>query len=160
AMRLGDEERAWTLGVETLQVSEESGELPEIIASLEMMAGVLFARGDMAAARPLLERRLALCRPLRHVTGLMHALGAMGHVERSEGHYAGARAYYQESLRVRRELGYVLQQAQALEDLASLAIRQGEAERAVRLLGAAEAAGETLGVRPPLAQAQEYEQIV
>src|SRR5262249_53244124 len=77
-----------------------------------------------------------------------------------EGNYARARAYYQESLRVRRELGYLLQQAQALEDLASVAIRQGEAEQAVRLLGAAEAVGKTLGIHPPLAEAREYEQIV
>src|SRR5262249_934711 len=71
ALRLGDEERAWTLGVEALQVSEESEELPEIVASLELLAGVPLARGDMAAARPLLERRLALCRQLANATALM-----------------------------------------------------------------------------------------
>src|SRR5207247_3078348 len=88
---------------------------------------------------------------------LVHALGAMGHLERDEGDYPRARALYKESLRLRRELGSRFALAQSLEDLAALAGREQQAERAVRLLGAGEAFCETLGVRPPVAIPAEYE---
>src|SRR5262249_21164847 len=88
------------------------------------------------------------------------ALGAQGHLDRDEGNYARARAFYQESLVMRQKLGYLFAVAQSLEDLAGLAGRQGQARRAIRLLGAEEAFCETLGARPPVAVAAEYERTV
>src|SRR5262249_29999601 len=70
------------------------------------------------------------------------------------------RALYRESLLLRRELGALLALAQSLEDLAVLAGREGQAERAIRLLGAAEAFCETLDTRPPVAGVTEYERTV
>jgi hypothetical protein len=91
---------------------------------------------------------------------MVHALGGMGHLEREEGSYARAQALYRESLLLRRELGALFALAQSLEDLAVLAGWQGEAERAMRLLGAAEAFCETLDIRPPVADPAEYERTV
>src|SRR5213076_3289175 len=91
---------------------------------------------------------------------LIHALGGMGHLMRDEGDYARARSLYKESLVLRRELGDRLALAQSLEDLAALAGREQQAERAIRLLGAGEAFGETIGARPPVAIAAEYERTV
>jgi len=124
------------------------------------MAGVALRRGDLRAARPLLEERLAICRKLGDPGLLVHALGGIGHLERDAGDYARARALYRESLVVRRELGALHALAQSLEDLAVLAGRQGQIERAIRLLGAAEAFCETLGARPPVAVPAEYERTV
>src|SRR5205823_2228542 len=117
-------------------------------------------RGDRRAARPLLEERLAICRGLGESELLIHALGAMGHLERDEGDYARARVLYQESLVLRRKLGHQLALAQSLEDLAALASRERQWERAVRLLGASETFCETLGARPPVAVIPEYERTV
>jgi hypothetical protein len=50
--------------------------------------------------------------------------------------------------------------AQWLEDLGVLAGREGQPERAIRLLGAGEAFCETLGARPPVAVGSEYERVV
>jgi hypothetical protein len=50
--------------------------------------------------------------------------------------------------------------AQSLEDFAVLAGREQQAERAIRLLGAAEAFCETLEARPPVAGDIEYERTV
>ena len=66
----------------------------------------------------------------------------------------------EESLLLRRKLGHQLALAQSLEDLATLAGREQQWERAVRLLGAAEAFCETLGARPPVAVIPEYERTV
>ena len=124
------------------------------------MAGIAHRSGDPRAARALLEGRLAICRKLGVSDLLVHALGAMGNLERDEGDYPRARALYQESLRLRQELGSLFALAQSLEDLAALAGREQQWERAVRLLGAAEAFCETLGARPPVAVASEYERTV
>jgi hypothetical protein len=78
-------------------------------------------------------------------------------VAREVGDYAEATTLYQESLRLRREQGDALTTACSLEDFAGLAGRQEQWERAVRLLGAAEALCETLGRTLPAAVAAEYE---
>jgi hypothetical protein len=91
---------------------------------------------------------------------LIHALGGMGHLERDEGNYVRARALYRESLILRQAVGYQIALAQSLEDLAALARRERQPERAIRLLGAEEAFCETLGARPPVAVGAEYERTV
>jgi hypothetical protein len=63
---------------------------------------------------------------------------------------------YEESLLLRRERGDLLTIACSLEDFAGLAGRQGQFERAVRLLGAAEAVAATLRRTLPVAVAAEY----
>jgi tetratricopeptide (TPR) repeat protein len=155
-----DLDATWSYCVEARQLLEELGDPVGIARTLEWMAGVPVRRGDLRAARPLLEERLAICRKLGDPGLLVHALGGMGHLERNEGDYARAQALYRESLLLRRELGNLFTLAQSLEDLAVLAGRQGEAERAIRLLGAAESFCETLDARPPVADPAEYERTV
>jgi tetratricopeptide (TPR) repeat protein len=155
-----DLDAAWTYCVEARQLFDELADPVGLEATLAEMAGVALERGDLRAARPLLEERLAICRKLGDPSLLIHALGGMGHLERDAGNYTRARALYRESLLLRRELGALLALAQSLEDLAVLAGRQGEAERAIRLLGAAEAFCETLDVRSPVAVVSEYERTV
>ena len=84
----------------------------------------------------------------------------MGHLEREIGDYARAAALYQESLLLRRERGELLHTACSLEDFAGLAGRQGQCERAMRLLGAAEALCKTLGRTLPVGNVLEYERTV
>jgi hypothetical protein len=50
--------------------------------------------------------------------------------------------------------------ARSLEEFAGLAGRQGQWERAVRLLGAAEAVVQTLGRSLPVAMSEEYQRTV
>jgi hypothetical protein len=74
----------------------------------------------------------------------------------SERDYTRARSFYEESLVLRREAGDRFALAQSLEDLAVLAGREQQAERAIRILGAGETFCETLGARSPVAVASEY----
>jgi hypothetical protein len=103
------------------------------------------------------EERLAICRELGDSDLLIHALGAMGHLARDEGDTPRARSWYAESLALRRKMGDQFSLAMSLEDFAVLAGRERQAERAIRLLGAAEAFCETLGARPPVADATDYQ---
>jgi hypothetical protein len=155
-----DLDAAWALCVEARLLFEELSDPVGQASTLACLAGIAVKRGDRPAARALLEERLAICRELGDSEFLVHALGAMGHLERDEGNYRPARALYQESLVLRRELGALFELAQSLEDLAILAGREQQLERAIRLLGAEEAFCETLSARPPVAVASEYERTV
>jgi tetratricopeptide (TPR) repeat protein len=158
--QLGDVDATWTFWVEARPLIEELGEPLWLARLLEVIAGLPRWRGELRTARSRREKLLALCRQLGDPGLLIHALGGMGHLERDEGDYGRARAFYAESLLLRRELGSLFALAQSLEDLAGLAGRQGEAERAIRLLGAEEAFCETLGAHPPVAIVAEYERTV
>jgi hypothetical protein len=54
-------------------------------------------------------------------------------------------------------VGFQIALAQSLEDLAALARRERQPERAIRLLGAEQAFCETLNAQPPVAVAAEYQ---
>ena len=86
----------------------------------------------------------------------MHPLGGLGHLAKELGDFRRAAALYQESLRLRREVGDQFALAQSLEDLARLAGTQQQWERAATLLGAAEAVCTGLGATLPVANAAEY----
>src|SRR5262249_55783521 len=150
---LEDLEATWRYGLEARQLMEALGDSVALVRVLEILAGIPLRRRDLPAARKLLEERLAICRRLGNPALLVHSLGGMGHIERDEGNYGRARAYYQESTVLRQRLGDKFALAQSLEDLALLAGRQHQTERAIRLLGAQEAFCETLDSVPALCDA-------
>jgi non-specific serine/threonine protein kinase len=157
ALESADPEAAWIFGTEARQRMRALGDLVGLADALEWLAATADRRGERTTCQQLQEERLAICRQLGDPHLLIHALGAMGHFLRDGGDYPGARSVYVESLALRRQHNYRIAIAQSLEDLAVLAGRQGQAERAIRLLGAGEAFCETLGARPPVAIAGEYE---
>jgi non-specific serine/threonine protein kinase len=157
---LGDKDAAWSYGVEARRRKAELEEPVGLASALENMAAIALARKDHRNARALLDECVALRRERGDSSGLIHTLGAMGHLARDDGDYASARAIYRESLMLRRDLGHRIAVAQSLEDLAVLAGREKQAERAIRILGAAEVFCGTLGARSPVADPTEYERTV
>jgi tetratricopeptide (TPR) repeat protein len=155
-----DLDTAWRCCMEARRRLNSMAEPLELVRLLSVMARVPVLRGDWASARVLLEEQLALCRQLRHNHQLIHSLGALGHVERNDGQYTRAEALYHESLLLRRDADDALAVAMAFEDIAALASRQGQHDRAARLLGAGEAFSETLDRSPPVADPPEYERAV
>src|SRR5262249_748592 len=109
---VGDPEAAWVLCVEARPLYGGLGEPAGVAHSLEWMAGIAMMREDRQTARVLAEERLAICRKVGELYSLIHALGALGHLERDEGDYARARAYYQESLLLRQRGGHQMARAQ------------------------------------------------
>jgi predicted ATPase/DNA-binding SARP family transcriptional activator len=155
----GDPSLAKSLFEESLAIRRAWGDKATIANLLYNLGNVAHTQGDYAAAGALLQESLTLYREIGHPF-IIHVLGLLGHVERAVGDYAQATSLYQESLKLRRETGDRLSLAQSLEDFAGLAGRQGQWERALRLLGAVEALGETLGRTLPIAIAVEYERTV
>jgi predicted ATPase/DNA-binding SARP family transcriptional activator/uncharacterized protein HemY len=155
----GDYDTARTLYEQDLAIQRELGDKGGIAHALYCLGEVARDQGDYGAARTLYQESLALYQETGH-SFLIHVLGALGHVERKVGDYAQATTFYQESLLLRREMGDMVTTACSLEDFANLAWQQEQLERAVRLLGAAEALCQTLGRTPPVGIKEEYERTV
>jgi predicted ATPase/DNA-binding SARP family transcriptional activator len=137
------------------EVARQSGEVSSPSALRR-----LWRELDLDDARLLLEQSLAFSRILGHQWMALHQLGALGHVAREQGDYERCAAYYRESLALRREGGDRFTIVQSLEDFAGLAGRQAQHERAIRLLGAADALCQGLGQRLPVAVPDEYERTI
>jgi predicted ATPase/DNA-binding CsgD family transcriptional regulator len=149
----GDHERAAQLYEEGLALCRESGyttPLPDFLSSLgyEFML-----QGDQERATTLIEEATALVRrqgqrrrPGGPVKGPLVKLGwaalLLGDRER-------AKTWYEEHLRLSQELGNKLIATESLEGLACTVGTKGEAERAARLFGAAQALREAVGYRQP-----------
>jgi predicted ATPase/DNA-binding SARP family transcriptional activator len=155
----GDYDAARTLYEQGLAIRQELGDKGGIAHSLYYLGSVAHDQGDNGTARTLYQESLALYRETGH-SFLIHVLGALGHVMREVGDYNQATTLYQESLRLRREQGDVLATACSLEDFAGLAGRQGQYERAVRLLGAVEALCASLGRTLPVGVKEECERTI
>jgi len=150
-----DYDAARTLYEQYLAIQQELADKGGIAHALYCLGGMARDQRDYSAARTLFRESLALYQETQH-SFLIHVLGALGHVEREVGEYGRANTLYQESLLLRREMGDMVTTACSLEDFANLAARQGQFERAVRLLGSAEALCKTLGRVPPVGVKEEY----
>jgi predicted ATPase/DNA-binding CsgD family transcriptional regulator len=145
----GDHERATQLYEEGLALCLESGytiPLPDFLSSL----GYEFIlQGEQERATTLIEEATTLVRRQGQrarlggpVKGPLEKLGwaalLLGDQERAKG-------WHEEHLRLSQELGNKLIAAESLEGLACAVGTKGEAERAAKLFGAAQALREAIG---------------
>ena len=82
--------------------------------------------------------------------GVANALGNLGRAFEYLGDYDEARRMIRQSLELFRELGDVQGMTWVLDDMADVALADGDLERALMLGGAAEASREALGARAPI----------
>ena len=139
-----DEARAWY--EEALVQAREVGELRLISWCLVNLADSAYRRGDLNASGDMADEALALAeavgdRVLRGTALVMAAQAALAKRDHSR-----AAGLCEECLALTRSLDYRSGIAFSLVGLASVAAADGQPERAVRLLGAAEAVLEAMGV--------------
>jgi tetratricopeptide (TPR) repeat protein len=150
----GDYEAARQLYNESLELRYQLSDKWAIGISLNNLGYLNLEQGDYEAARTQLEVAVDLQREVGDRWAVANALNNLGNVARAQGDYASARTMYKESLTINSELGDREAIAYLLEDSGSLAALQGQAERALRLAGAAESLRESIGVPiPPAEQA-------
>jgi predicted ATPase len=115
-------------------------------------------RGDYASAVAWSGESLALFRTLGTKRGTALALMVTGHAIRLRGNIERAAALYRESLASFAETGDKWIDTECVTGLALIESARGDADRAARLLGAAETARETFGIALPLTDAGDQEQ--
>ncbi|MFL5758968.1 MAG: ATP-binding protein [Xanthobacteraceae bacterium] len=131
---------------EALGHSRTTGDLRSTAHVLAGLGSLLIAQGEFAAARPLLEESLAVARAARDRSHVAATTTDLGWLTLELGDIAAARAHFAESLALLRETGRRRIVVFALEGCAVLAATDGYQELASRLVGAAAAIREEMGV--------------
>jgi tetratricopeptide (TPR) repeat protein len=161
ALRQGDFDQAQHWFEESLHAQEPiGGPDPMILMHLGELA---MRRGDYEVARSYFEHGLAVCQETGITVIALWSTAQLGYVYLREGEEECAQDTFAEVQQRFREMGSKIGVVYALEGLASLAARQHEWERAVRLYAWADASRATIGdQRPPVEQAEvdrDYEAI-
>jgi hypothetical protein len=110
-------------------------------------------QGDSAAARTLYEQCLAIFRELGDRWGIAGTLADLGSLAREQRDYPCAHSLYRESILIFQELDHKRGVARLLECFACSAAAQFQAERSLRLAGAAAGLRQNIGA--PLTPAEQ-----
>jgi predicted ATPase/serine/threonine protein kinase len=149
----GDYDRVRTLQAECLSIFRELGDRTGIAWSLNYQGDVARHHGDTAAARTLYEQGLEIFRELGDRWGIAGTLADLGSLAREQENYSAAHSLYAESIKLFQELDHKRGIARLLECSACSAAAQREAERSLRLAGAAAALRQNIGA--PLTSAEQ-----
>ncbi len=141
----GDYARARALYAECLSIFQGLGDQTGVAWSINQQGDVARDQGDSVAARTLYEQGLAIFRALGDRWGIAGTLADLGNLAREQGEYVTARSLYRESIKIFQELDHKRGIARLLECFACSAAVQLEAERSLRLAGAAAALRQNIG---------------
>jgi predicted ATPase len=149
----GDFARARSLYDECLVLFRQLGDRTGVAWSINYQGDVARDQGDSAAARSLYENALSMFRELGDRWGVAGTLADLGNLAREQHDCTAAHPLYRESLKVFQELEHKRGIARLLECFACSASLQFQAERTLRLAGAAAALRQTIGA--PLTPAEQ-----
>jgi len=133
----GDIESAERYMEESLQVSRQRDDKVRIASNLNNIALMASQRGDNERARILLEEALTEIGIAGNRVVVTNLLESLGRVNLLLGDRQAARRHYRESLKLAARFEDVINVAECLEGIALLAVAEGDAVRAVRLIAAA-----------------------
>jgi predicted ATPase/DNA-binding winged helix-turn-helix (wHTH) protein len=149
----GDYAQSRSLYSECLSLFQRLGDRTGIAWSMNYQGDVARDEGDLAAARTWYEQGLTIFRALGDCWGIAGTLADLGSLAKEERDYSTAWSLYRESIKIFGELDHKRGVARLLECFACAAAVQLEAERSLRLAGAAAALRQNIGA--PLTPAEE-----
>ncbi|MCW5854269.1 MAG: tetratricopeptide repeat protein, partial [Anaerolineae bacterium] len=145
ALRTGDRARARGYFQDSLTIFRNLNDQRAIAHSLNQLGTVAGQDGDYVGARRLYEQSLSLFRALGDEWGTGLGLINLGEVAAQQSDSQAAQRYYAESLGLFQALGDRWFMARVMDYCGILAVSLGQARRAGRLLGAAQAIRGELG---------------
>ncbi len=149
----GDYDRARSLHAECLVIFQALGDRAGVAWSLNSQGDVARDQGDSTGAQALYEQGLVIFRELGDRSAIATTLADLGSLASERGSFAVAHTLYGESVRLFQQLNHRRGIARLLECFACSAAVQLEAERSLRLAGAAAALRQEIGV--PLTPAEK-----
>jgi predicted ATPase len=149
----GDYERARSLYAECLSIFQGLNDRMGIAWSLNYQGDVARDQGDSAAAQALYEQSLSRFRELGDRWGIAGTLADLGSLAREQRDFETAESLYRESMKLFQKLDHKRGIARLLECFACSAAAQLDAERSLRLAGAAAALRQNIGA--PLTAAEQ-----
>lgn len=148
----GDLAESRRLNEESLLQFRQIGDRWRVAQSLNNLGNVARDSSDYEYARRVLEESLKLSRRLGSRWGIANTLSSLTNLLLRIGERDEVGILLDESLALNRELGDRNAIAYCLEDYAGLAAGEGQAERSLRLAGAAAALRESIGAPLPPAE--------
>jgi len=158
AAEQGDRERATTLSERAADLYRESGDRRGHALAVSNLGGIALEGGEYAKAASLSEQAYALFETLEDSEGMAFALVNQGFAALSEHEHERAIALLRQALRRLAELEFRDVIGYCFEGLAAVLAFTGQAEPAARLLGAAEALRDSLGVDLAPAERETHEE--
>ncbi len=171
ALSQGDYLAARSRLEESLALRREMGYRVGMAIALNLLGDVALHQGNYQQAKSLIDKSLKLRKEVGSKSGIAWSLQNLGYLAQHQGEYRQAAALFEESLTLFLELGNKVGVAECLEGLASVAAaewqpeggtsarhaaKDGRAERAARLLGAAEALREVASTPLPPYRRADY----
>jgi tetratricopeptide (TPR) repeat protein len=152
----GDTLGALAMYQEGLDLLQEVGDKNGLLWVLIGLGRIALHQGDHQHALAILQESFALAREVsqKHTAGI--ALAAAADVMCAVANYAGALAFYRESLTVLARPGRGPELAQCLEGMARVARGLGQHMRAAYLYGTADAMRRSRGMPLPIADGPAY----
>jgi predicted ATPase len=141
----GEYDHARSLHSECLAIFQGLEDRTGVAWSLNSQGDVAREQGDYAAAQKLYEEGLAIFRELGDRWGIAGTLADLGNLAREQRNCSEAQPLYWESLKTFQELEHKRGIARLLECFACLAAAQLQAERSLRLAGAAASLRQNIG---------------
>ncbi len=138
-------ERAKELFEEGIALCREVGYAWRLGDFLSSLGYILLLEGEYERGAALNEEAATLLRERGYKGGLQFVLDNLGWAALLGGDHERAKATYKESLTLCKELGAKLVASESLEGLACISGAEGEALRAAKLFGAAQALREAVG---------------
>ena len=157
ALDAGDVDGAIALYRETRAQCDRAGDAAGAAWALNGEARVEHLRNAPAVARPLYEEALARFERIQDGWGAGDSLLALGLIAGEGGQQPAARERLSRALAVFQKVGDTRGTLRIIEAAAHLAARDGRAERALTLAGAAAAARHTLATPLPRPQQERLE---
>lgn len=157
---LGRYDEAQAMLEESLAISREIGNIGEQSIALRFLADLAQDRGDLVRAALRYEETLTLARARQVPHDIAYALRGLGHVARAQGQYALAGERLRESLALLKPLRDRRCIPLTLEGLACIHVGPAWADRAARILGAAQVMQATTGAPSPPSAAADYRRTV
>jgi predicted ATPase/class 3 adenylate cyclase len=141
-----DAERATVLYEESMDLFREQGDKQSLAYCLNNLGMVAYSQGDLGRAAQLTEEGVGVVRGLGASVDVALGLCNLGWISLLQNDLVRAADHFRESLSLSWDTGLTPIAQSALEGFACLSGAKGEAERAVRLWGAAQNLHETKGI--------------
>lgn len=156
----GEYARAIQLGSEAYEIYVSDAGVVAAGYLLETIGMAYFKLGELPLATHALHTSLAILRRSDNIHGLALVLQALGEVALAQNQIDDAARHYREALQYSLQTGEKRRAAFCLEGFAATLARAGQPERAVILLGAADALRQATGALLYAAERAPYEALV
>lgn len=160
ALAQGDYDRAEAYLAESLSRFRAQGSDGDAAIALNALGEIGRLRGDDRQSIDGYEESLRLGRLTGHQVLTAVVLANLGFMALRQQAYRRADGYFRESLTISREIGYLEHFGIGFVGLAGVSLGQGQPDRSMRLVGAADALLEAVGHPLEAADRADYDRIV